>query len=86
MCPDGYLTDDGFWIRDPSDEFLREGIGLTYTVNPTATAFVTYPPESAQRAPTPTARSRQAHHAHLLRRLRRLGNLGSRRRATTGRI
>jgi hypothetical protein len=45
--PGWILTDDGFWIRDPSDEFLREGIGLTYTVNPTATAFVTYPPESS---------------------------------------
>ena len=45
--PGWILTDDGFWIRDPSDEFLREGINLTYTVNPTATAFVTYPPESS---------------------------------------
>jgi hypothetical protein len=45
--PGWILTDDGFWIRDPSDEFLREGILLTYTVNPTATAFVTYPPESS---------------------------------------
>ena len=44
--PGWILTDDGFWIRDPSDEFLREGINLTYTVNPTATAFITYPPES----------------------------------------
>ena len=45
--PGWILTDDGFWIRDSSDEFLREGINLTYTVNPTATAFVTYPPESS---------------------------------------
>jgi LPXTG-motif cell wall-anchored protein len=45
--PGWILTSDGFWIRDPSDEFLRAGINLTYTVNPTATAFVTYPPESA---------------------------------------
>ena len=45
--PGWILTDDGFWIRDPSDEFLRDGINLTYTVNPTATAFVTYPPESS---------------------------------------
>jgi hypothetical protein len=45
--PGWILTGDGFWIRDPSDEFLREGIALEYTVNPTATAFVTYPPESA---------------------------------------
>jgi len=53
--PDGTIADvpgwnlnaAGFWVRDPSDEFLREGINLTYTVNPTATAFVTYPPETA---------------------------------------
>ena len=59
--PGWILNDDGFWIRDPTDEFLREGINLTYTVNPTATAFVTYPPESSTCAnpdgpfpPTPT--------------------------------
>ena len=45
--PGWTLTSAGLWIRDPSDEFLREGINLTYTVNPTATAFVTYPPESS---------------------------------------
>lgn len=45
--PGWILTADGLWVRDPSDEFLREGIQLTYTVNPTATAFITYPPESA---------------------------------------
>jgi hypothetical protein len=45
--PGWILTDDGLWIRDPSDAFLREGIQMTYTVNPTATAFVTYPPESS---------------------------------------
>ena len=45
--PGWILTDDGLWIRDPSDAFLREGIRLTYTVNPTATAFITYPPESS---------------------------------------
>ena len=48
--PGWILTDDGLWVRDPSDEFLREGINLTYTVNPTATAFVTYPPESSECA------------------------------------
>ena len=45
--PGWILTDDGLWIRDPSDAYLREGINLTYTVNPTATAFITYPPESS---------------------------------------
>jgi hypothetical protein len=45
--PGWILTDAGLWVRDPSDEFLREGINLSYSVNPVATAFVTYPPESA---------------------------------------
>ena len=45
--PGWILSSDGFWVHDPTDEFLREGIGLTYHVNPTATAFVTYPPESS---------------------------------------
>jgi hypothetical protein len=45
--PGWILQDNGLWVRDPSDEFLREGINLSYTVNPTATAFVTYPPESS---------------------------------------
>ena len=46
--PGWILNDDGFWLRDPSDEFLREGINLTYTVNPTAgPVLVTYPPESS---------------------------------------
>jgi hypothetical protein len=45
--PGWILTDDGFWIEDPSDQYLRQGITLTYTVNPTAVATVTYPPESS---------------------------------------
>jgi LPXTG-motif cell wall-anchored protein len=45
--PGWILQPNGLWVRDPSDEFLRLGILLTYTVNPTATAVVTYPPESA---------------------------------------
>ena len=48
--PGWNLNSAGFWVRDPSDEFLRAGITLTYTVNPTATAFVTYPPESSNCA------------------------------------
>jgi LPXTG-motif cell wall-anchored protein len=48
--PGWNLNAAGLWVRDPSDEFLREGILLTYTVNPTATAFITYPPESANCA------------------------------------
>jgi hypothetical protein len=46
--PGWILTDDGFWIQDPSDEYLRDGIFLTYTVNPTAgPVLITYPPESS---------------------------------------
>ena len=45
--PGWLLTEDGLWVLDPSDEYLREGINLTFEVNPTATAFVTYPPESS---------------------------------------
>jgi hypothetical protein len=46
--PGWILTDDGFWIQDPSDEYLRDGIFLTYSVNPVAgPVLVTYPPESS---------------------------------------
>ena len=68
--PGWILTDDGFWIRDPSDEFLREGIDLEYTVNPTATASVTSH-RSHRRAPTRTGPSR---HPRPLERFRLPGN------------
>jgi hypothetical protein len=45
--PGWILTDDGFWVEDPSDAFLRQGITLTYEVNPSVTTTVTYPPESS---------------------------------------
>ena len=57
--PDGSIADvpgwelnsDGFWVPDDSDAFLREGIFLTYEVNPTAgPVLVTYPPESSDCA------------------------------------
>jgi hypothetical protein len=48
--PGWNLNAAGFWVRDPSDEFLRDGVRLTYVLNPTATATVTYPPESANCA------------------------------------
>lgn len=49
--PGWELNDDGFWVLDPSDAFLREGIFLIYTINPTAgPALVTYPPESSNCA------------------------------------
>ena len=52
--PGWILTDDGFWIQDPSDALLREGIFLTYEVNPTAgPVLVTYPPESSECANPP---------------------------------
>jgi len=46
--PGWNLNDDGFWVLDPSDAVLREGITLTYTVNPTAgPVLISYPPESS---------------------------------------
>jgi len=46
--PGWNLNSDGFWVQDPSDAFLRQGVFLTYTVNPTAgPVLVTYPPESS---------------------------------------
>lgn len=46
--PGWNLNSDGFWVQDPSDAFLREGIFLTYEVNPTAgPVLVSYPPESS---------------------------------------
>jgi LPXTG-motif cell wall-anchored protein len=45
--PGWTLQPNGLWVLDPSDSYLRAGIVLTYTVNPTATATVSYPPESA---------------------------------------
>ena len=49
--PGWTLQPNGLWVRDPSDEFLREGIYLTYEVNPTAgPVLVEYPPESSECA------------------------------------
>ena len=45
--PGWILNSDGFWVRDDSDAFLRDGIHLHYELNPHADAFVTYPPESS---------------------------------------
>jgi hypothetical protein len=50
----GWNLVDGFWIPDPSDAFLREGVTLTYTVNPTAGPVpISYPPESSACANPP---------------------------------
>jgi hypothetical protein len=49
--PGWNLNSDGFWVQDPSDAILRDGIFLTYEVNPTAgPVLVTYPPESSECA------------------------------------
>ena len=45
--PGWILQPNGLWVLDPSDTFLRDGILLTYVLNPTATATVSYPPESS---------------------------------------
>lgn len=45
--PGWNLTAEGLWARDSTDAYLRDGIRVTYEVNPTATAVVTYPPESS---------------------------------------
>jgi hypothetical protein len=58
--PGWNLNSDGFWVEDPTDAFLRDGIVLTYEVNPTATAIVSYPPASSgcntPPGPTPPPR------------------------------
>jgi hypothetical protein len=60
--PDGSIADvpgwnlnsDGFWVQDPSDAILREGIFLTYELNPVAgPVLVEYPPESSECANPP---------------------------------
>jgi hypothetical protein len=45
--PGWKLNSAGLWVTDPTDAIWRDGINLTYVVNPTATAFVAYPPETA---------------------------------------
>ncbi len=52
--PGWQLADDGVsWIPDPSDAFLREGLIIDVTVNPTATATVSYPPATSVCANPP---------------------------------
>ncbi|MGB0113432.1 MAG: hypothetical protein WBP59_09455 [Ilumatobacteraceae bacterium] len=45
--PGWQLADNGNWIPDASDAFLREGLIIDVTVNPTATATVSYPPATS---------------------------------------
>jgi LPXTG-motif cell wall-anchored protein len=52
--PGWRLADDGVsFIPDPSDAFLREGLSIEVTVNPTATATVSYPPATSACANPP---------------------------------
>ena len=45
--PGWVLNEDGLWVTDPTDAIWRDGLNLVYEVNPTATAFVAYPPATA---------------------------------------
>lgn len=45
--PGWRLNELGLWVEDDSDAILRQGVNLTYAVNPTASVFVTYPPASS---------------------------------------
>jgi len=52
--PGWTLQDNGLWVIDESDAFLREGLVLTYVLgDETATAEVAYPPESSLCANPP---------------------------------
>jgi uncharacterized repeat protein (TIGR01451 family) len=52
----GWLLDDGgFWVIDPSDAFLRDGVILEVSVNPTATTgLIEYPSATDGCANPPT--------------------------------
>ena len=45
--PGWVRNSDGFWVPDPTDAIWRDGLNLVAEINPTATAFVTYPPATA---------------------------------------
>jgi len=48
IWPGWKLADDGVsWIPDPSAAFLRDGLSIEVTVNPTASATVSYPPATS---------------------------------------
>lgn len=53
--PGWVQTNTGEWVRDPSDEFLRDGLVIDVEVNPSATASVSYPPSTAVCADPPPA-------------------------------
>ena len=39
----GWKLEDGTWVPDASDARLRDGLNVTFQVNPSVTAFVSYP-------------------------------------------
>lgn len=39
----GWVSVDGTWVEDPSDARLRDGLNVTFNVNPSVTQFVAYP-------------------------------------------
>ncbi len=45
--PGWVLNEDGFWVTDPTDAIWRDGLNLVAEINPTATAFVAYPPATS---------------------------------------
>jgi len=50
----GWMFTGGFWVPDPSDAAWRDGLRLVFTLNgETATANVTYPPETATCSANP---------------------------------
>jgi LPXTG-motif cell wall-anchored protein len=53
----GWKFENGEWKEDPSDAFLRQGLTVTFEVNPTATATVTYPPATSACAGPPAPQS-----------------------------
>ena len=65
----GWMFSGGFWVPDPSDAAWRDGLTLVYTLNgETATANVTYPPETATCSanpppgPVPSGANHHDHH------------------------
>jgi hypothetical protein len=45
--PGWLLNSAGFWVPDLSDAFFRDGLTVVAEINPTATANVTYPPQTS---------------------------------------
>jgi hypothetical protein len=54
--PGWELNADGFWVRDPSDAILREGLDILVQVNPEATIEIRYPAETPECLDPPDQR------------------------------